>query len=208
MRRLREHDVVSLSLADRQLGERTSSFHVIAMFESVTALHPLDPAALKHLPEATPDAYISFRYEGQLVALRGTVLYTGGVVRFRVSDGVTLPRRSSTRVELVAPVTVRRRDGSSAAGVTLDIALDGALIELDVALEVGEEILLSAVIPARELPVEAAARVARIVGGQAGVAFLSIDQEARRFLGAQIYERSLAALSRGLAAARVDDDVF
>lgn len=200
---------MNLSLPGEWQGAGGSSrYHVVAMFGASAALHPVDPAALQHVPPSASNAFISFRHSGHLVALRGTLLYSNNVVRFRVSDGVSLPRRSSTRIEFVAPVTVRRRDASSAVGVTLDIALDGALIESDLALEVGEEILLSIAIPTREAPIESAARVARVIDRRAGVAFTSIDQEARRFLSALIYERSLAALGRGLAAPGIDDDLF
>ncbi len=210
LRRLREHDLVVLSLPDdRLLTSSASRFYVVAMFGSVAGLHPADAQALELLPERVPRAYISFRHQGHLVALQGTLHGGDGRVSFKVSDGVSLPRRSSTRVEFVAPLTLRRRDGSSADGVTHDIALDGALIEHIPPLEVGDEILLSIAIPTREVPVETAARVVRTHEQQAGVAFTSIDQDARRFLGGLIYERSLAELQRRqLAAAGVDDDVF
>ena len=200
-----------LSLPREESRKRSDAhrFHVIAMFGSVAALHPVDPADVTRLPEQLPGAYVSFRHEGQVVGLQGTLHRRDDHVRFKVSDGVTLPRRSSTRVELMAPVTARRRDGSSGAGMTLDVGLDGVRLEADLALAVGEEILLSIAISTRETPLDAAARVVRADGDQFGVAFTSIDQEARRFLGMEIYERSLADLRRRLtAAAGIDDDVF
>jgi len=202
---------VVLSLPREESRQRSNPlrFYVIAMFGSVAALHPVDPADVLRLPEQVPGAYVSFRYEGQVVGLQGTLHRRDDLVRFRVSDGVTLPRRSSTRVELMAPVTVRRHDGTSAAGMTLDVGLDGVLVESELDLAVGEEILLSIAISTREAPVDAAARVARTEGDRAGVAFTSIDQEARRFLVSQIFERSLADLRRRqTTAGGVDDDVF
>ncbi len=209
MRRLREHDQVILALPDeRLLRSADCRLYVVAVFGSVAALHPVHPAALERLPATAEGAYISFWSDGHLVALRGNLLRRENAVQFRVSDGVTLPRRSSTRVEVMAPATMRRRDGSTGSGVTLDIALDGVLVETDLALVRGEEILLSLAMPTRDQPIEAAARVVRTVDRRAGVAFTSIDQDARRFLAGLIYERSLADLSLRFAGVVDDDDLF
>lgn len=207
VQRLAEHDPVVFSLPDARARLSTVSFHVIAMFGSVIALHPADQEQADVLPDSMA-GYISFHYNGGLVALQGTLQRREDLIRFQVAGGATLPRRRSTRVDCVAPVKIHRRDGTTLEGFTVDIGLDGVLIETEPPLEVEEVVLLSIGFPAREAPVDVAARVVRVAERGAGLAFDSIAGDDRRLLSLEIFKRSLAGLRQRLAGTAVDDEML
>ena len=198
MKRLKEHDLVVLALPreEARLRHGALPFYVVAIFGSVAVLHPASAEETRRLPDEVTGAFLSFRHEGSVVGLQGDLQRRGDYLRFRVSDGVHVPRRGSTRVDAVAPVSVRAADGRTVQGLSVNVGMDGLLAELDEPLRPGEAVEVSLSVPERDEPVRAGGTVVRAEGAQTAVEFSGVEIDTRRFLAILVLERSLAALRR------------
>ena len=197
MRRLREHDLVVVSLPSDVLA-RTGSFdcHVLAVVGSTAALEPRRKADVLWLPPQVDGALMSFRAGPALVGLKG-VLSTKeaiGDLRFRVTDGVHMPRLEATRLRLCAPITLRLGGGPQSEGVTIELGADGILAESRLDASVGDQVELRLSLPGSDAPVETTARVVRRDGGLVGVQLT--DRGTRTTLGTFVLEYNRAQLHR------------
>ena len=210
MRRLSEHDLVVLSLPREETRVRSTAlrFRVIAIFGTTAALHPLDPDEIRRIPAEVEGAFMTFRHNGGVVGLQGSVERHDDHLRFRVSDGVMVPRRTSTRVEVEAPVTFRREgDQEVGNGVTRNVGVDGILIESGAAVTAGEALELTLALPGAEAELKVGAQVSRTSGDGFAIIYTTVSPEIRKQLGTFVFERSLEDLRRHtLAAAGARDD--
>jgi len=210
MNRLSEHDVVVLSLPREETRLRSGAlrFRVIAIFGTTAALHPLDPDEVRRIPAEVHGAFMTFRHEGGVVGLQGSVERREDHLRFRVSDGVMVPRRTSTRVEIEAPVTFTREgDAEVRKGNTRNLGVDGLLIESSAAVAVGDELALILALPGAAAEIKAGARVTRTSGGGFAVTYTTVSPETHKDLGTFVFDRSLEGLRRNeLAGAGARDD--
>jgi hypothetical protein len=138
---------------------RSDSFecHVLAVIGNTLALEPLDRAATLWLPERLEDALLTFRDDGLLVGLSGTLWQREGVVgdlRFSVTDTIQDNAHSATRVTLCAPITVRGADAETAVeSLTVDVGAFGMLIESALEPTPGERVSFSLALPGTDEPV-------------------------------------------------------
>ena len=98
---------MTMSLPD--LG-RVSEFKafVLGVHRHVATLQPVEHVESMWLPPLVENAHLLFRHNGRNVGLKGD-LRCGErpeMIEFRVTDGVCVPRRRSSRLAICAPVTV------------------------------------------------------------------------------------------------------
>ena len=199
MRRLREHSQVSVALPRGTPGVRADSLQcdVVALLNSVAVLYAVDRSLARRLPDEVTGAFLGFQHEGALVALQGILTRRDDLLRFRVSDGIQLPRRESTRVPVSAPVTLKsQRTGDRADGVTLNIGVDGLLAECDLAVVEGDDVVVVLSLPGIDEEVECAGEVIRAEAGEVGLTLREGSRTQRRLLWTFVVEQSFAELRR------------
>jgi hypothetical protein len=209
MDRLREFSIVTMSLPD--LG-RVSEFkaYVLGVHRHVATLQPVERVESMWLPPLVEDVHMVFPHNGQEVGLKGD-LRCGErpeMIEFRVSDGVCVPRRRSSRLGICAPVTVTLENGGELACQTQDVGADGLTLERAPGLRAEQLVSVSVMLPADEEEVRAQARVTGLDdGGVASLEFVSADRATRRrlidFVTEQLRER--LAIVRSLQEEEDDD---
>lgn len=163
MDRLQEFSIVTMSLPDRGRVSEFKAF-VLGVHRHVATLQPVERVESTWLPPLVENAHLLFRHHGRIVGLKGD-LRCGKrpeMLEFRVSDGVCVPRRRSSRLAICAPVTVTLSDGSELEAQTTDIGADGLTLERTDGLRVGEPVSISVALPWEPDEVAAQARVTAV----------------------------------------------
>ena len=160
MDRLREFSIVTMSLPD--LG-RVSEFKafVLGVHRHVATLQPVERVESTWLPPLVENAHLLFRHNGRPVGLKGD-LRCGErpeMIEFRVSDGVCVPRRHSSRLAICAPATVTLESGLELQCQTQDVGADGLTLERVDGLSLGQAVSVSVALPWEAEEVEAQAVV-------------------------------------------------
>jgi PilZ domain len=161
MDRLRELDQVTINLPREaaRASERDFDCAVLAFDRATAILRPLD-ALPAGLPRTLTHVTMLFEHAGGAVGLNGVLILDAPYVLFTVEDGVQLPRRRATRAPLALPVTVRH-DGTEHAGVTVNVAADGLLVEVDLTADVDDAVVAGLPFPEPTGAVEIPGRVVR-----------------------------------------------
>src|SRR3954453_14275163 len=171
MDRLREFEQVTINLPREaaRASERDFDCAVLAFDRATAMLRPLDalPAGLaRTLPHVT----MLFEHGGGVVGLNGVFILDPPYVLFTVEDGIQLPRRRSTRAPLALPVTLRH-DAGEYAGVTVNVAAEGLLVEVEMPAEAYDAVVALMQLPAGA--VQIAGRVVR--AGEDNLVAVALD---------------------------------
>jgi hypothetical protein len=209
MDRLPEFSIVTMSLPD--LG-RVSEFkaYVLGVHRNVATLQPVERVESMWLPPLVENVHMVFRHNGGNVGLKGD-LRCGErpeMIEFRVSDGVCVPRRRSSRLGICTPVTLTLEGGGEFFCQTQDIAPDGLTLERAPGLHVGQIVSVSVMLPWESEELCAEARVTGLDdGGVASLEFVSPDRATRRRLIDFVTEqlRRRLAIVRSLQEEQDDD---
>jgi PilZ domain-containing protein len=182
---------------------------VIGVHRQVATLQPVARTETLCLPESVPDVLMSFRHgRSQIIGLKGE-LRCGDEpddVRFRVTDGVYVPRRRSSRLKLCAPAYVTAPDGAEIVCQTYDVGPDGVILEGVTGLEVDHVVVLSLMLPESPEPVLTNARVTEIHDGAlSSLEFVDVDRGTQRRLTDFVTEHFRRRLNI-VRALREDDD--
>ena len=181
MDRLREFSIVTVSLPD---SARASEFraYVVGVHREVAALQPVERV---ELPESIGDVLMTFTHGTQTVGLKGELRVEGAPddLRFRVTDGVCIPRRRSTRLKLCAPASVAPAGGGAMAVCqTHDVGPDGLVLEGVTGFSLGERLSVTLMLPETPDAVVARAVVTDVDDELCAVEFVGLDSETRRRL--------------------------
>jgi hypothetical protein len=199
VQRLREYDVVTITLPADDAKLRNGCFEcdVVAIMGNTTALEARDRSEVLWLPERVDGAFMSFRRDRELVGLKGilTTKDDVGDLRFTVSDGVQRRRRTSSRLEICAPITLTA-GGEQVGGVTLNVSADGILAESDLRAAIGDEVEFVLSLPGVDEALEGTASVLRQNEGLMALEFGRSQHELRSRLGMFVLEHNRAALRR------------
>jgi PilZ domain len=206
MDRLRELSIVTMTLPD--LG-RVSEFkaYVLGVHRTVATLQPVERVESMWLPPLIENVLMCFPHNGQTVGLKGE-LRSDEMIQFRVSDGVCIPRRRSTRLQLCAPALVTEEGGEVRACQTQDVSADGVTLEGADALRADELVSVTVMLPEDGGAFCADARVSeRRDGGVATLEYLGLDRDDRRRLTGFVTEqvRKRLAIVRSLQEQEDDD---
>jgi len=191
---------------------RVSEFkaYVLGVHRMVAMLQPVERVESLWLPPLIENVHMMFEHEGQPVALKGD-LRSGDrpeQIEFRVSDGVCVPRRRSTRLQLCAPALVTEDGGEVRACQTQDVSADGVTLEGAPTLRSEEVVSVTVTLPEDGGALCAGARVTeRSDDGVATLEFLDLDREDRRRLTGFVTEqvRKRLAIARSLQEQEDDD---
>src|SRR5215207_281501 len=166
---------------------------------NTAALEARDRSEVLWLPERVDDAFMSFRRGRELVGLKGVLTTKDDVgdLRFTVSDGVLQPRRTSSRLEICAPVTLSLpgRDKQS-GGVTVNVSADGILAESDLSPAIGDQVEMVLSLPGMDDALEGVGTVVRQGDGLLALELPRSQYEVRNKLGMFVLEHNRAALRR------------
>ena len=181
MDRLREFSIVTVSLPD---SARASEFraYVVGVHREVAALQPVERV---ELPEPIGNVLMSFMHGTQTVGLKGELRVEGAPddLRFRVTDGVCIPRRRSTRLKLCAPASVAPAGGGAMRVCqTHDIGPDGLVLEGVAGCTLGELLSVTVMLPETPDAVVGRAVVTDFDDELCAVEFVGLDAETRRRL--------------------------
>ncbi len=181
MDRLREFSIVTVSLPD---SARASEFraYVVGVHREVAALQPVERV---ELPVSIGDVLMTFMHGTQTVGLKGELRVEGAPddLRFRVTDGVCIPRRRSTRLKLCAPASVAPAGGGAMAVCqTHDVGPDGLVLEGVTGFSLGERLSVTLMLPETPDAVVARAVVTDFDDELCAVEFVGLDSETRRRL--------------------------
>ena len=163
MDRLQEFSIVTMSLPDLGRFSEFKAF-VLGVHRHVATLQPVERVESMWLPPLVENAHLLFRHMGRNVGLKGD-LRCGErpeMIEFRVSDGVCVPRRRSSRLAICAPVMVTLDDGSELDCQTQDIGADGMTLEHAAGLGVDQVVSVSVMLPWEAEEVFAPARVTAV----------------------------------------------
>jgi hypothetical protein len=207
MDRLREFSIVTISLPDRGRVSEFKAF-VLGVHRHVATLQPVERVESTWLPPLVENAHLLFRHNGRIVGLKGD-LRCGArpeMLEFRVTDGVCVPRRRSSRLAICAPATVTFGDGSSFECQTSDIGADGLTLEGADGLIAGQSVSVSVALPWEPDEVCAEARVTA-VDVAASLELVGAQSHTRRRLMDFVTEqlRRRLAIVRSLHEERDDD---
>ena len=207
MDRLQEFSIVTMSLPDRGRVSEFKAF-VLGVHRHVASLQPVERVESTWLPPLVENAHLLFRHNGRIVGLKGD-LRCGErpeMLEFRVTDGVCVPRRHSSRLAICAPATVTFGDGSSFECQTTDIGADGLTLEGADGLIVGQSVSVSVALPWEPDEVCAEARVTA-VDVVASLDLVGAQSATRRRLMDFVTEqlRRRLAIVRSLQEGRDDD---
>jgi hypothetical protein len=198
MNRLREFDTVAVALPDDGLSRDTSfSCRVIAKAGSTVALRPTEAAKATWLPARVPGAFLVFRHDGALVALKGLLVQEGSIgdLRFKVTDDVAPGKASRTRIHL--PVCLRVVEGDEERqGLTVELSADALLVRTRFEAPTGAEVQVVLSLPGSDEPIEARALVAHAADGLIELELAPQNRAARARLARLVVERNRAALPR------------
>src|SRR4051794_573526 len=179
MDRLREFSIVTVSLPD---SARASEFraYVVGVHREVAALQPVERV---ELPESIGNVLMSFRHGMQTVGLKGELRAEGAPddLRFRVTDGVCIPRRRSTRLKLCAPASVAPADGGAVRVCqTHDVGPDGLVLEGIDGLTLGQLLSVTVTLPESADAVTARAVVTDFEDSLCAIEFVGLNAATRR----------------------------
>jgi hypothetical protein len=181
MDRLREFSIVTVSLPD---SARASEFraYVVGVHREVAALQPVERV---ELPESIGNVLMSFTHGTQTVGLKGELRVEGAPddLRFRVTDGVCIPRVRSTRLKLCAPASVAPADGGAMTVCqTHDVGADGLVLEGVSGLTLGQLLSVTVMLPETPDAVVGRAVVTDFDDELCAVEFVGLEAETRRRL--------------------------
>lgn len=181
MDRLREFSIVTVSLPD---SARASEFraYVVGVHREVAALQPVERV---ELPDSIGNVLMSFTHGTQTVGLKGELRVEGAPddLRFRVTDGVCIPRVRSTRLKLCAPASVAPADGGAMTVCqTHDVGPDGLVLEGVGDFTLGQLLSVTVMLPETPDPVVARAVVTDFDDELCAVEFVGLEAETRRHL--------------------------
>jgi PilZ domain-containing protein len=185
MDRLREFSIVTLSLPD---SARVSEFkaYVIGVHRQAASLQPVERGDAAWIAETVGDVLMSFAHGDQTVGLKGELRRGSGPddLRFRVTDGVCLPRRRSSRLKLCAPASVTPLDGGAEIVCqTQDVGPDGLLLEGAAGLRRDQMLAVSLMLPENPDAVCAQAIVTDVgADGLSALEFVGLERDAQRVL--------------------------
>ena len=93
---------------------------MLGVHRTMATLQPVERVETMWLPPLIEDVLMSFRHDGPTVGLKGDLRCDERPeqIQFRVSDGVCIPRRRSTRLKLCAPALVTGEDGCRRSDVS------------------------------------------------------------------------------------------
>ena len=208
MDRLREFSIVTMSLPD--LG-RVSEFkaYVVGVHRRVATLQPVERVETMWLPPLIEDVLMCFPYHGQIVGLKGDIRSDDQqpeLIQFRVSDGVYVPRRRSSRLKLCAPATLIF-DGGEIPCQTQDIGADGVTLEGVTGLRADQLVTLSVMLPENAEAVCVEARVTGLqADGTSALEFVGIERGTRRRVSAFVIEQLRRRLSIVRTLQEEEDD--
>lgn len=209
MRRLREFDVVSISLPT-DVASRSTFFrcHLLAVISGTAALEAVQHTDALGLPERVDGAMLTFRHARNLVGLRGMLWSKEplGDLRFSVGDGVQQTGRLSTRIELRTRISFQGAAGAGhVEGTTVNISADGILAETTLEAPVGEAVEVSLWLPGTDAPLTASATIVRRGDGLLAVNLGADAVAARTQLARFVLEHNRSLVRRaGGGAARFD----
>jgi PilZ domain-containing protein len=212
MDRLREFSIVTMSLPD--LG-RVSEFkaHVLGVHRSVATLQPAERMDSLWLPPLVEGVLMSFSHGSQTVGLKGDLrCERPDTIQFRVTDGVCVPRRRSSRLKLCAPATVvplgpdGRAQRDEIPCQTQDVGPDGVLLEGANGLRPDQLTAFTLILPEDPEPVYARAQVTAIQDGVASLEFVAIDRDVRRRLSGFVTEELRRRLNIVRSLQEEEDD--
>jgi hypothetical protein len=178
MDRLREFSIVTLSMPDSaRLSELKA--YVVGVHRQTATLQPVARFDSQWLPKSVQNVLMSFHHGTQTVGLKGE-LRCGDEpddLRFRVTDGVYVPRRRSSRLKLCAPASVTPPDGAEIHCQTYDVGADGVMLEGAIGLEADQVVSLSLMLPESPDAVCVRARVTAIHDGAlSSLEFVDLDR--------------------------------
>jgi PilZ domain-containing protein len=179
--RLREFSIVTVSLPD---SARISEFraYVVGVHREVAALQPVERV---ELTEPVGDVLMTFKHGTQTVGLKGELRVEGAPddLRFRVTDGVCIPRRRSSRLKLCAPASVTPADGGDVRVCqTHDVGPDGFVREGIDGLTLGQLLSVTVMLPERADAVTVRAVVTDFDDSLCAIEFVGLDPATRRLL--------------------------
>jgi hypothetical protein len=214
MDRLREFSIVTMSLPD--LG-RVSEFkaYVLGVHRRVATLQPVERVETMWLPPLVEDVLMCFPHNGQIVGLKGDVRCEErpDMIQFRVSDGVYLPRKRSSRLKICAPAGLTplsddgRPEGQEMACQTQDIGADGLTLEGVQGLRDEQLVSLSVMLPEDADAVEVQARVTELhEDGLTSLEFVGVERGTRRRVTAFVIEQLRRRLSIVRSLQEEEDD--
>lgn len=181
MDRLREFSIVTVSLPD---SARASEFraYVVGVHREVAALQPVERV---ELPESIGNVLMSFTHGTQTVGLKGELRVEGAPddLRFRVTDGVCIPRVRSTRLKLCAPASVAPAEGGAMTVCqTHDVGPDGLVLEGVSGCSLGQLLSITVMLPETPDALVGRAVVTDFDDELCAVEFVGLDAETRRRL--------------------------
>jgi hypothetical protein len=179
--RLREFSIVTVSLPDSARGTEFRAY-VVGVHREVAALQPVERV---ELTEPVGDVLMSFMHGTQTVGLKGELRAEGAPddLRFRVTDGVCIPRRRSTRLKLCAPASVATADGGVVTVCqTHDVGADGLVLEGLADVTLGQLLSVTVMLPESADAVSARAVVTDFDENLCAIEFVGLDAATRRLL--------------------------
>jgi len=187
MDRLREFSIVTVSLPD---SARMSEFraYVVGVHREVAALQPVERV---ELPESIGNVLMSFTHGTQTVGLKGELRVEGAPddLRFRVTDGVCIPRRRSSRLKLCAPASVAPAEGGAMTVCqTHDVGPDGLVLEGVSGVTLGQLLAVTVMLPETPDAVVARAVVTDFDEELCAVEFVGLEADTRRLLSDVVAE--------------------
>ena len=208
MDRLRELSIVTMTLPDLGRGSEFKAY-VLGVHRTVATLQPVERAETMWLPPQTENVLMCFPHNGQTVGLKGELRF-GDLIQFRVTDGVCIPRRRSTRLKLCAPAMLTPAEGGSdvLACQTQDIGADGLTLEGAAGLQADQLVSITVMLPEDAETFCVQARVTeRDDDGVATLEFVGLDREGRRRVTGFVTEQLRRRLNivRSLQEEQADD---
>jgi hypothetical protein len=200
MRRLSEFSVVLVNPPRRgALRSDTFECRVLAVIGNTAAIEPINRAATLWLPDRLDNTLLSFRHDGLLVGLCGT-LWTRqrvGDLRYTVTDGIHAAGRRATRVEVCAPITLRLAGvANPVEGLTVNVSAYGILVGSELDAAAGDVVEFSLSLPGIDEPFEGAATVVRHGDGSVGLEVDARNRDLRSRLARFVVDHNRAVLRR------------
>jgi hypothetical protein len=214
MNRLHEFMSVALSLPDGVARGGDFKAYVIAVDGRTADLQPADRSEASWLPAAVADVLMTFRHGLQTVGLKGELRREAEseCLRFRVTDGVYVPRARSSRLKLCAPAVLTpldeagRRAGEAMACQSHELGVDGLLLEPRPGLRPGRLMQVELMLPGGSEPLRARAVVDETAPGELpSLEWVGLERDLRRGLR-QFVSDELRKRLRMMQAAHADDD--
>ena len=207
MDRLREFSIVTVSLPD---SARLSEFkaYVLGVHRQTAMLQPVERVDTMWLPPTLDDVLMTFQHGGQIVGLKGELRRDMPEdLAFRVTDGVCVPRRRSSRLKLCAPVSVTGAGGEAISCQTHEVGPDGVMLEGATGLWPQQVVSLSLMLPESSEAVCAQARVTQVhSGGLSSLEFIGLDRGVRIRLSSFVSEHFRRRLHIVRSLREKDDD--